>query len=304
MKNLFTKSKMLSAGIVLAMTMAGSASAATVNFGNLTNLNGVAQVAADNSGLTSVNVPVNNLTNGDNGFFVETFDTATQTLQPDFLPDGVTPNPTAGQPFPSGTQSFNDAGFGGCAVNGTGSGIAVNESTAGTSFGVRGTSLGGVAAAPANDDTCFGYTPKKGGALPSWVEVDYSVFLTNAGDVGITFLGFYWGSVDTFNDFTFFNAAGTAIQTITGSSLLAQAGGASGNQSDPGSNLYVAIDFSLAEAFTKLRITTSGIAGEFDNIVIGLQNRPPPPVSVPAPTGVAFLALGLLGLGLRKRLRK
>ena len=48
---------MLSAGIVLAMTMAGSASAATVNFGNLTNLNGVAQVAADSSGLTSVNVP-------------------------------------------------------------------------------------------------------------------------------------------------------------------------------------------------------------------------------------------------------
>jgi hypothetical protein len=283
------------------MTMAGSASAATVNFGNLTNLNGVAQVAADNSGLTSVNVPVNNLTNGDNGFFVETFDTATQTLQPDFLPDGSV-NIDAGQPYPTGEQGYNDAGFGGCAVNGTGSGIAVNESTAGTSFGVRASSLGGVAAAPANDDTCFGYTPKQGGALPSWVEVDYSVFLANAGDVGITFLGFYWGSVDTYNDFTFFNAAGTAIQTITGSSLLAQAGGASGNQSAPGSNLYVAIDFSFAEAFTKLRITTSGIAGEFDNIVIGLQNRPD--VTVPAPTGIAFLALGLLGLGLRKRLRK
>ena len=300
MKNILTKSKVFSAGLVLAMAISGSASAASISFGNTANLNGVAQIAADGSGLTSVNVPASNITNGSNGYFVETFDKATQTLQPDFLPDGVTPNPGAGQPFPAGSMAYNDAGFDGCAVNGVGSGIAVNTSSAGA-FGVRVGNRTG-AAAPANDDTCFGFTPKDRAVLPSWVEVDYSAFLANAGDVGITFLGFYWGSIDTYNDFSFYNASGNLIQTISGNTLLNQAGGASGNQSSPGSNLYVAIDFALSESFTKLRITSTGVAGEFDNIVIGLQNRPDRPV--PAPAGVALLALGLLGLGLRKRLAK
>jgi hypothetical protein len=304
MKKLLTKTKVFSASLVLAMAFAGSASAATISFGNTANLNGVAQLAADGSGLTSFNVPASNLTNGSDGYFVETFDKATQTLQPDFIPDGFggeIVNPTAGQPFPAGTMVYNDPGFSDCAVNGVGSGITVTSSASGA-FGVRQGSVPNKAAAPANDSTCFGYTPQERVTLPSWVEVDYSGFLANAGDVGITFLGFYWGSIDTFNDFKFYNAGGSLIQTITGSSLLSQAGGASGDQSAPGSNLYVALDFSLQEAFTKLRIESRGVAGEFDNIVIGLQNRPDRPV--PAPAGLAFLALGLLGLGLKKRLSK
>ncbi len=289
MKKLLTQSKFLSASIVLALTMTISANAATVNFGNANNLNGVAQFASDGSGLTSVNVPTTNITDGSNGFVVETFDRATQLV---------------GFPPESGTGIYNDTGFDECAVNGTGSGIEVTTSDPGA-FGVRKGSVAGVAAAPRDDNTCFGYTPQDRATLPSWVEVDYSVFLTNiVDDVGITFLSFYWGSVDTYNDFTFFNNDGDLIQTITGQSLLTLAGGTSGGQDSPESNLYVAIDFTLAESFTKLRIDTTGVAGEFDNIVIGLQNRPAVPV--PAPTGVALLGLGLglLCLGLRKRLRK
>jgi hypothetical protein len=303
MKNkLFTNIKVLSSSVLLAMAVASSANAATFNFGNAGNLNGVAQLSSDDSKLTSVNVPASNLTNGANGFFVETFDQATQTLQPDFLADGITPNPSAGVPFPGGATTFNEGvGSAGCAVNGTGAGITITESNIGSSFGVRKLSGTG-AAAPAGDTSCFGYTPKQGGTIPSWVEIDYAPFLLGAGDVGITFLGFYWGSIDTFNDFTFYDNLGAPIQTITGSSLLTASGGTSGNQTADSSNLYVAIDFALAEAFTKLRITTNGIAGEFDNVVIGLQGRPG--VSVPAPSGVALLGLGLLGLGLRKRLRK
>ena len=286
MKKLLSQSKFLSASFVLALTMTISANAATVNFGNANNLNGVAQSASDGSGLTSVNVPATNLTDGSNGFAVETFDRATQLI-----------------PFPpaSGTEEYNDPGFDGCAVNGTGSGIGVSTSSSGA-FGVRKGSVASLAAAPLDDTTCFGYTPKDRSTLPSWVEVDYSTFLTNLGDVGITFLGFYWGSIDTYNDFSFFNNDGDLIQTITGESLLTLAGGTSGSQDSPESNLYVAIDFTLAESFTKLRIDSTGVAGEFDNIVLGLQNRPTVPV--PAPTGIALLGLGLLGLGLRKRLRK
>jgi hypothetical protein len=303
MKNILSKSKIFSASLVLAMAMAGTASAATITFGSAANLNGVAQVAADGSGLTSVNVPASNLTNGSNGYYVETFDKATQTLQPDFIPDGfggVIPNPTAGDPFPAGTMQYNDPGFSDCAVNGVGSGIIVNTSAVGA-FGVRKGSVPNKAAAPADDVTCFGYTPQERVTLPSWVEVDYSAFLASAGDVGITFLGFYWGSIDTYNDFTFYSG-NSEIQTITGNQLLNQSGGTSGNQQAPGSNVYVAINFSLAEAFDKVRITSRRVAGEFDNIVIGLQNRPDQ--RVPAPAGIALLALGLLGLGLRKRLSK
>lgn len=301
MKKLLTNSKILSASIVLAMAMAGSANAATVNFGNANNLNSVAQLASDSSGLTSVNVPNNNLTNGSNGFFVETFDKATQTI-----------DANTNAPFPVGDTQYNDNDtatndFDGCAVNGVGSGITVNTSSSGA-FGVRQGSVTNVAAAPLNDTTCFGYTPQDKSTLPSWVEVDYSVFLANAGGAGITFLGFYWGSIDTYNDFVFFDADDVEIQTITGTSLLSDANGSSGNQGSPASNLYVAIDFTLAESFTKLRINSNGAAGEFDNIVIGLENRmqppPPPPNPVPAPTGLALLGLGLLGIGLRNRLSK
>ena len=59
------------------------------------------------------------------------------------------------------------------------------------------------------------------------------------------------------------------------------------------------INFSVAEAFTRLRVVSSGVAGEFDNIVVGLSNR-----EVPAPAGLAFLGLGLIGFALRKKLQK
>jgi hypothetical protein len=302
---LFTNIKVLSTSVLLAMTVAGTASAASVSFGSSVNLNGVAQIAADGSGLTSVNVPANNLTDGSNGFFVETFDKATQTLQPQFLADGTTPNPNSGTPFPDGDTQYNNTGFDDCAVNGTGAQIGITQSSS-QAFGVRQGTSSGVAAAPLNDSTCFGYTPRQDGSgsptIPSWVEVDYSTFLSNAGDFGITYLGFYWGSIDTYNDFTFYNAGGAEIQTITGRSLLNQANGSSGSQTGAESNLYVAIDFSFAEAFTKLRISTNSVAGEFDNVTIGLSGRPITPV--PAPSGLALLGLGLLGLGLKKRLSK
>ena len=132
MKNKFlTNIKVLSASVVLAMTVVGSASAASISFGNSSNLNGVAQLATDNSGLTSVNVPSNNLTDGSDGFFVETFDQATQTLLLDPAPGGPVQ-------FPVGDITFNEGNDSpGCAVNGTGAGIKLTESVVGASFGVR-----------------------------------------------------------------------------------------------------------------------------------------------------------------------
>ena len=119
-------------------------------------------------------------------------------------------------------------------------------------------------------------------------------------ELGITYLGFYWGSVDTYNDFEFYSG-GTLVTTITGTELLSELGGTSGNQTSSLSNEYVNIAFSIEEQFDTLVISTSGVAGEFDNIVIGLSTRE---IAVPAPTGLALFAFGLVALSLRSRLKK
>jgi hypothetical protein len=92
------------------------------------------------------------------------------------------------------------------------------------------------------------------------------------------------------------------LATIDGSDILNALSGSSGNQTSELSNVWIELSFSAGEAFDRLRIISTGIAGEFDNITIGLNNRPQTPV--PAPTGLAILGLGLLGLGLRKRYSK
>lgn len=275
MKKFLSKTKMLASAIVLGLAVSASANAATVTFGG--------QDATDGSGRTSAFIDSSNLLDGSTGYFVETFDDATQTV-------GV----GAGSDQYNADSSFDAT----CAVNGAGTpGINVTTSSA-TALGVRSGSVSNVAAAPLNDTTCYGYTPGQGGSLPSWVEIDYSGFLAAQLDTGITYLGFYWGSVDTYNDFSFYSG-NDLVAEISGADLLAQLGGVSGSQTGVKSNVYVNIAFSFADAFDKVRITSTGVAGEFDNIVIGLKNRP-----VPAPAGLAFLGLGLLGLGLSKRFKK
>jgi len=273
MKNFFSSKKFVSTAALLAIVVSSQASAATISFGG--------QAATDGSGLTSSNVidPSHVINDGSNGFFVETFDTATGV-------DG------AG----AGDTQYNAAGAAGtgCAVNGTGSGIMVTSSVGG--LGVRNDDVVNGAASPANDDTCYGHTPAIGGQLPASVTIDYSAFLASQGDVGITYIGFYWGSIDEYNDFSFYSG-GTLIETISGDDLTTAAN--AGNQTDPNTNLYVNIDFSFADAFDRVVISSTGIAGEFDNIVVGLANRP-----VPAPAGLAFLGLGLLGLSFSRKFKK
>ncbi|MCP4236670.1 MAG: PEP-CTERM sorting domain-containing protein, partial [Aestuariibacter sp.] len=159
-------------------------------------------------------------------------------------------------------------------------------------------------AAPANDTTCYGYLTNNGSGVATTV-FDYNQLLSfyttlysSNTLLGITYLGFYWGSVDTYNDFEFYSD-GNLVTSITGSQLVNSV--TSGNQSSPSSNVYVNIDFSIAEQFDTLVIKTSGIAGEFDNLVVGLSTREIP---VPAPTGLALFAFGLIALGLRSRLKK
>lgn len=274
MRNFAKAAKVLALGAAMTFGATQAVNAASISFGG--------QAATDGSGLTSSFIDPSNLLDGSTGFFIETFDQATQLVG-----------------APTGSLEFNvDPSFDtDCAVNGAGSGIAVSVSDPGA-VGVRIGSVENTAAAPANDSTCFGYVTNKDIGGTTSLELDYSALLAANDDTGITYLGFYWGSVDNYNDFEFYSG-NSLVTTITGSQLLAALNGEAGNQQDPESNVYVNIDFNFGEQFDRLVINTSGIAGEFDNIVVGLSQRP-----VPAPAGIAIFALGLIALGLRGRSKK
>ncbi|MBU3016172.1 PEP-CTERM sorting domain-containing protein [Paraglaciecola agarilytica] len=282
MKNFFSSKKFVSTAALLAIVASSQASAATISFDDKV-------AAGDGSGYTSGRLAdTSHATNdGANGFFVETFDAAT----PVTLPGTV-----------AGTTDFNAPGADGdgCAINSTGSSIMVVGTT--DDIQVRNNSINNGAAAPAEDSTCYAHTPavdpnRDPSTVDSSVTIDYSAFLAAQSEpVGITYLGFYWGSIDEYNTFTFFSGD-DEVAKIDGEELTTASN--AGDQTDPETNRYVSIDFTLAEAFDRVEISTTGIAGEFDNIVIGLASRP-----VPAPAGLAFLGLGLLGLSFSRKFKK
>ncbi|WP_166422392.1 PEP-CTERM sorting domain-containing protein [Paraglaciecola sp. 20A4] len=280
MTSLFKKAKFYSVAALLAIATTQHASAAVITLGG--------QTATDGSGQTSLNVNADNTINAlSDGFFVETFDKATAIAGLPLTPE----------------ESYNVAGKStGCAIN---SPLIVMPSTSSV-LNVRTGSEHNVAAAPAGDSTCYAYTTPEVRGVDSYVDIDYTAFLANIGNFessltgsSIDYLGFYWGSIDTYNTFEFYSASDVLVDSIDGQEILDLVGGVEGDRLSDKSNVYVNINFTVDEAFTRLRVISSGVAGEFDNIVVGLTNR-----EVPAPAGLAFLGLGLMGLALRKKLKK
>lgn len=278
MKKFSGVTKALSITAAVFLCSSNLAQAASITFGGA--------IANDGSGLTSTFMdPVSG---GLSGYFIETFDKATGDMA-----------------FP-GSTAYTIPGFENeCAVNSLNtSPIGVDVTANVSEVGVRKGTVSNVAAAPANDTTCYGYVTNNGSGT-STISFDYNDLLTyftstlNSNTLlGITYLGFYWGSIDTYNDFKFYSG-GNLVTSITGSQLVN--GTLSGNQTSPASNTYVNIAFSIAEQFDTLVIDTSGVAGEFDNIVIGLSTREIP---VPAPSGLALIVFCLVALGIRSRLKR
>jgi len=286
MKRIFNKKNVSVLALCAAMSCT-QANAEIITFFGDNAASG--QFAGDGSGLTSSFVNTNNIINPSNGYFIETFDTA-----------------TAMQGLPvAPVMTYNVVGSSeGCGINTLGqAGISLSTSTDG--LGVVKGNYPGHAAKPGNggaansvDNTCYGFTPAEGNS--GWVEVDYTNFLAGLGGAALDYFGFYWGSVDTYNDFEFFDDVNNTSIAVTGTDLLSQLGGSSGHQSSPASNTYVNIDFD-GFSWNRFRVTSTGIAGEFDNIVTGLTTRNK---NVPEPTTLAIFGLGLMGLGLRKKLIK
>ena len=284
---------------VLAMAGAQAAPTTTISFGG--------QNASDGSGKTSSLVWAGNVMPIVSGLFIETFDTK-----------------TANAALPPGLNASNSTVFvqpnNGCGFN---SYNALNVSVTGGGFGIQKGSTPNVAATPANNSTCFGFgpapagTPQNPGPTPltgSTVRVDYANFLANLALINpffagakINYIGFYYGSIDTYNSIALFDGStlvnGAGILSdgiIQGQEILTAQGGTSGNQTANGSNQYVNINFADTDTFTAFEFRTTGVAFELDNVVIGLTKR----VEISEPGILGLAGLGLVGMGLAMRRRR
>lgn len=284
---------------VLCVAGAQATPTTTISFGG--------QNATDGSGKTSNLVWAGNVMPVVSGLFIETFDAA--TANPAF-PPGLTTSNSSVYVQPANGCAFNSFGASGLNVSVTGGGFGIQKGT-----------TSGVAATPANNSTCFGFGPAPAGGAQnptsltgSTVRIDYATFLANLALINpifagakINYLGFYYGSVDTYNSVALFNGA-TALTgsglladgVISGQEILTAQGGQTGNQTANGSNQYLNINFGAADTFTAFEFRTSGVAFELDNVVVGLTVRTE--ISEPGILGLA--GLGLVGMGLAMRRRR
>lgn len=115
-----------------------------------------------------------------------------------------------------------------------------------------------------------------------------------------SYFGIYWGSIDTYNDITFY-LNGVKVAAWAGGarngwadSYLTGSVDANGNQTDPPSNVYV--NFLDLPQFDSFTLHSAGRAFEVDNIAVGNP--------VPEPATMLLMGTGLAGLIAANRRRK
>lgn len=110
---------------------------------------------------------------------------------------------------------------------------------------------------------------------------------TFATEVALTgyhnYIGFYWGSIDTYNTFNLYDGT-TLVGTVVGNQVGAPA---NGNQADGDQNRFVNISSDLL--FNRVEFVTGSPAFEISNIALT--------AAVPEASTWAMMILGFLGLG-------
>ena len=274
--------KKLSLMLAIVLGFSSVASAGLITFGGMGATDGSVETSGE-AGIGWIGGAGSNVIDPTSGYYIETFDAA-----------------TANPGLPAGLYS-DTAGIdiitSGCGVNSYGA-LAIDV-TAGT-LGVQSGNTGSGAHNVANS-TCFGFTPMPGGGLPSTITVDYTTLLAATPADAIEYFGLYFGSIDTYNTLEFGHIIGgvfTALDisgigdgnsSLTGGELLDELETQSGDRTN--SNVYMNIFFAPDETFTAFRMTTTGVALEVDNIVVGTTAR-----AISEPSTIAILGLSLLGL--------
>jgi len=110
------------------------------------------------------------------------------------------------------------------------------------------------------------------------------------------YFGLEWGSVDTYNELTFYDGK-TMIGQFGGATIINAANLIAGNQGTKGT-VYVNFTSALKDPITKVVASSSGIAFEFDNVRVSQQ---PLPASLPMFVA-AMMVMGALGFRSRKAL--
>lgn len=105
------------------------------------------------------------------------------------------------------------------------------------------------------------------------------------------YFGLFWGSIDSYNFISFY-LNNAVVASYSGSDIVGQF--ADGNQLSFASNRYINFNFGN-DVFDSVKLTSNGFAFESDNHAFKKL------VSVPEPTTVLLLVLGLIGLGLARR---
>lgn len=106
--------------------------------------------------------------------------------------------------------------------------------------------------------------------------------------VAANYFGLYWGSVDTYNNISFY--LDSALVASFGGAQIAPP--ANGDQASSTTNRYVNFWFTGDDKFNAVRLTSNGFAFESDNHAY---------TAVPEPQTLVLMLLGLVGLGFARK---